>query len=40
VIACPLGSFSNGGASDTGCTPCPEGFFCDFSLQLTAAGCV
>ena len=40
VIACPLGSFSNGGATDTGCTPCPEGFFCDFSLQLTAAGCV
>lgn len=40
VIACPLGSFSNGGASDAGCTPCPEGFFCDFSLQLTAAKCV
>jgi hypothetical protein len=40
VIPCPLGTFSNGGAGSSGCTPCPEGFFCDFSLQLTVAGCV
>ena len=40
VIQCPLGTFSTGGAGSAGCTPCPEGFFCDFSLQLTVAGCV
>lgn len=39
VIPCPVGTFSNGSAT-TGCTPCPEGFFCDMSLQLTDAGCV
>ena len=39
VIPCPMGTFSNGSAT-TGCIPCPEGFFCDMSLQLTAAGCV
>jgi hypothetical protein len=39
VIPCPVGTFSNGSAT-TACTSCPEGFFCDMSLQLTAAGCV
>lgn len=39
VIPCPTGTFSNGSAT-TGCIPCPEGYYCDMSLQLTAAGCV
>ena len=38
VIPCPLGTFSNGSAT-TGCMLCPEGFFCDMALQLSAAGC-
>lgn len=39
VQSCPLGTFSTGGAGAAGCKACPEGFFCDFSLQLSAAGC-
>ena len=39
VVPCPLGTFSNGSAA-SGCTICPEGFYCDTSLQLSAAGCV
>lgn len=40
VQACPLGTFSTGGAGAAGCKSCPEGFFCDYSLQLSAAGCI
>ena len=40
VQACPLGTFSTGGAGAAGCNACPEGFFCDYSLQLAAAGCI
>ena len=39
VVPCPLGTFSNGSAA-TGCTSCPQGFYCDTGLQLSAAGCV